>query len=201
MLHLLHSSGDIISFGWPLFLNIIGAINNSQGYYWTNLCVLMLLNLFLFFSVSISIMKREFNSFSIPMFTAGGYGLSPCFAMELSAFSSWDDWKIWIANAGSQRLSYGHWFDGKGKITLLCIKKLTHSCFFLLLPFNVFSGIYPTIFIKTEKYYVPHCVKKEIRFFQTSLVCQIWLLSTNSGCASIPNLVIIVCFEDQVEKL
>ncbi|KAK4021694.1 hypothetical protein OUZ56_003604 [Daphnia magna] len=31
VLHLLHSSGDIISFGWPLFLNIIGAINNSQG--------------------------------------------------------------------------------------------------------------------------------------------------------------------------
>ncbi|KAK4027500.1 hypothetical protein OUZ56_016546 [Daphnia magna] len=31
VLHLLHSSGDIISFGWPLFLNIIGATNNSQG--------------------------------------------------------------------------------------------------------------------------------------------------------------------------
>ncbi|KAK4007358.1 hypothetical protein OUZ56_012518 [Daphnia magna] len=27
----LQTSGDIISFGWPLFLNIIGAINNSQG--------------------------------------------------------------------------------------------------------------------------------------------------------------------------
>ncbi len=36
VLHLLHSSGDIISFGWPLFLNIIGAINNSQGYNKTN---------------------------------------------------------------------------------------------------------------------------------------------------------------------
>ncbi|KAK4019556.1 hypothetical protein OUZ56_001571 [Daphnia magna] len=31
VLHLLHSSGDIISFGWPLFHNIVGAINNSQG--------------------------------------------------------------------------------------------------------------------------------------------------------------------------
>lgn len=31
VLGLLHSSGDIISYGWPLFLNIIGAINNSQG--------------------------------------------------------------------------------------------------------------------------------------------------------------------------
>lgn len=32
VLHLLHTSGDVISFAWPLFLNIVGAINNSQGY-------------------------------------------------------------------------------------------------------------------------------------------------------------------------
>ena len=31
VLQLLHSSGDSISFGWPLFLNIIGAISNTQG--------------------------------------------------------------------------------------------------------------------------------------------------------------------------
>jgi len=31
VLHLLHSSGDTLSYGWPLFLNMIGAINNSQG--------------------------------------------------------------------------------------------------------------------------------------------------------------------------
>nr|CAH0104416.1 unnamed protein product [Daphnia galeata] len=78
VLHLLHSSGDIISFGWPLFLNIIGAINNSQG---------------------------------VPMFAAGSYGLSSYFTMELSTIGSRDDWKIWIANTGSQRLSHGHWFD------------------------------------------------------------------------------------------
>ncbi len=53
------------------------------------------------------------------MFAVGGYGLPPYFAMELSASSSRDDWKIWIANAGSQRLTYGHRFDGKEKITLL----------------------------------------------------------------------------------
>ena len=69
-----------------------------------------------------SILKREFNSFSVPMFAVGGYGLPPYFAMELSAFSSRDDWKIWIANAGSQRLSYGHRFDGKEAISLLQIK-------------------------------------------------------------------------------
>ena len=32
VLQLLHSSGDSISFGWPLFLNIIGAISNTQRY-------------------------------------------------------------------------------------------------------------------------------------------------------------------------
>jgi hypothetical protein len=41
-----------------------------------------------FFCFALSILKREFNSLSVPMFAVGGYGLPPYFAMELSASSS-----------------------------------------------------------------------------------------------------------------
>jgi hypothetical protein len=130
------------------------------------------------------------------MFAVGGYGLPPYFAMELSASSSWDNWKIWIANTGSQRLTYGHRFDGKETITLLLVL-LTYFWYVFSTIVYVLSGTYPTIFIKTEKYYALHCVKKKIKFSQTFPVCQIWLPSTNSGCVCIPNLVInrlFACF-------
>lgn len=79
-------------------------------------------------------MKREFNSISVPMFAAGSYGLSSYFTMELSTIGSGDDWKIWIANTGSQRLSHGHWFDGnKDNIVLLLdkVKNLNKNFYFI----------------------------------------------------------------------
>ncbi|KZR96587.1 Uncharacterized protein APZ42_008997 [Daphnia magna] len=54
-------------------------------------------------------MKRKFCTLRVPVFTVGGNVLSPCFTMELPAFSSRNDRKIWIANIRSQRFSHSNW--------------------------------------------------------------------------------------------
>ncbi|KZS08419.1 Uncharacterized protein APZ42_027596 [Daphnia magna] len=65
-------------------------------------------------------MKRKFSTLRVPVFTIGGKGLSPCFTMELPAFSSRNDRKIWITNTRSQRFSHSNWSYGYLTYTYRC---------------------------------------------------------------------------------
>ncbi|KAK4007344.1 hypothetical protein OUZ56_012504 [Daphnia magna] len=63
--------------------------------------------------------RRKFSTLRVPVFTVGGKGLSPCFTMEMPAFSSRNDRKIWITNTRSQRFSHSNWSHGIISVILI----------------------------------------------------------------------------------